>query len=216
MAKFSFDFDIDCIIQSMEDELAEVIQEKLESEADYMFQKLSSNSKKLLDDILASDNPAQMLCNRFENCSDREDDELRGMLRELVKKGYIFIQWADNVPYYVVINNSARTYDEQLTEYERMHQAAGTINNYNYNNTGGIMILGDVSDSTILFDALRGKAAQIQNGEEIKEQISDMENSVGTKTFAEKYHAFIQSAANHMTLFAPFIPALTQLLSQIE
>lgn len=215
MAKFSLNLDIDDIMYSIEEEISQTIQDELKSGADYMFQKLPSNSKKLLDDILASDNPAQMLRTRFENCSGSEDDELRGMLRELKEKDYVVIQWGDNVPYHVVINNSARTYDEQLAEYEHLHQTANTINNYNFNNTGGIMILGDISNSTILFDALKEKASQIQNSVEIKERIRDLENSVGTKSFVEKYNAFIQSAANHMTLFAPFIPALTKLLSQI-
>lgn len=213
MAKFSFDFDVDGIMQSIEEELIDTIREEVESEADCMFQKLPSNSKKLLDEILASDNPEQMLCSRFENCSEREDDELRGVLRELEEKSYLSIFWADNVPDCVIINNSARTYNEQLAEYERTHQSANTINNYN--NIGGVMILGDVNDSTIVFDALREKAEQIPNNEELKERINDMEKSVGTKIFSEKYNAFIQSAANHMTLFTPLIPALTKLLSQI-
>lgn len=210
MAKFSFDFDVDGIMQSIEEELIDTIREEAESEADCMFQKLPSNSKKLLDEILASDNPAQMLSARFENCSDREDDELRGMLRKLIERKYVSIQWANNVPYYVVVNNSARTYDEQLIEYERIHRPANTINNYN--NIGGVMILGDANNSTILFDALREKAEQIPNNEKLKDRINDMEKSVRTKSFAEKYNAFIQSVANHMTIFAPFIPALTQLL----
>lgn len=33
------------------------------------------------------------------------------------------------------------------------------------------------------------------------------------KGFAEKYNNFIQSIANHMTIFAPFIPALSSLLT---
>lgn len=89
MARFSFDFDVDDIMQSIEDELAEIIQSELGSEEDYMFQKLPSNSQKLLDDILAADNPVEMLQNRFEVCSDREDDELRGMIGDLVENGYI-------------------------------------------------------------------------------------------------------------------------------
>lgn len=212
MARFSFDFDIDGIMQSIKEELVDSIRKEAESEEDYMFQKLPSNSKKLLDDILASDNPARMLSARFQNCSFREDEELRGMLRELREKGYIVTYWGDNVPARVIINNSARTYEEQLAEYERTHQSVSTVNNYNFSNTGGIVILGDVSNSTVLFDTLKEKAEQIQNGEEIKERISDMENSVGTKSFVAKYNAFIQSAANHMTLFAPLIPALSQLL----
>ena len=213
MAKFSFDFDIDGIMQSIEEECIDAIQEETESEADCMFYKLPSNSKKLLDEILASDNPAQMLSTRFKNCSDREDDELRGMLRELTEKGYVVVYWGDDVPYHVVINNSARTYDEQLAEYESTRQSAGTINNYN--NIGGVMILGDVNNPTIVFDALREKAEQLPNNEEIKKRINDMEKSVGTKRFPEKYKSFIECVANHMAVFAPFIPALTQLLTQI-
>ena len=213
MAKFSFDFDIDGIMQSIEKELIAAMRKETENEANCMFQKLPSNSKKLLDEILASDNPAQMLSDRFKTLSYREDDELRGMLRELMEKGYVSILWANNAPCHVVINNSARTYEEQHAEYERTHQPSSTVNNYN--NIGGVMILGDVNNSTIVFDALREKAEQLPNSAELKERISEMENSVGTTSFMEKYNAFIQSVANHMTIFTPLIPALTQLLSQI-
>lgn len=216
MARFSFDFDIDGIMQSIEDELAEIIQSKLESEEDDMFQKLPSNSQKLLDDILVADNPVEMLENRFKMCTNSEDDELRGVIGELEEKGYIKVMWASNVPYYIQIKNSARTYHEQLAEYERVLQAQSrTTNNYTFNNTNGIMVLGDISDSTILFDALREKAEHLENKEEIKERISDMEKCAGKKSFVEKYNAFIQSVANHMTIFAPFIPMLTELLPKV-
>lgn len=82
------------------------------------FIKLPSNSKRLLDEIVAAENPAAMLQKRFEGISPKEDDELRGIIRELMESGYIDVRWADNVPYYVTINNSARTYEEQLKEYE--------------------------------------------------------------------------------------------------
>lgn len=82
------------------------------------FIKLPANSRKLLSEIIKSENPVQMLCDRFNTASDREDDELRGILRELYEDGYIDTQWADNVPYAVIINNSGRTYEEQLAEYE--------------------------------------------------------------------------------------------------
>ncbi|TCC98802.1 hypothetical protein [Pedobacter hiemivivus] len=42
--------------------------------------------------------------------------------------------------------------------------------------------------------------------------VNEMEQARGTSGFAAKYNAFIQSAANHMTLLAPFIPPLTALL----
>lgn len=82
------------------------------------FNKLPSNSKKLLDDILQTDNPAEMLSKRFEGLSHKEDEDLRSLIRELRENGYISVSWADNKPYRVVVNNSARTYNEQLKEHE--------------------------------------------------------------------------------------------------
>lgn len=46
--------------------------------------------------------------------------------------------------------------------------------------------------------------------------VNEMEQASGTNGFAAKYNAFIQSAANHMTLLAPFIPPLTALLMQAQ
>ena len=87
------------------------------------FIKLPENSEKLLLELIQADNPVQMLGVRFEQASQRDDDELRGMLRELRERGYINVQWADNVPYYLTLTNSARTYREQLAEYEAQKTA---------------------------------------------------------------------------------------------
>lgn len=81
------------------------------------FKKLPSNSEKLLMEMLCAENPAQVLCSRFENATQQEDDELRGIIRELHQEGYIDVKWANNVPYFVTFNNSARTYNERLAEY---------------------------------------------------------------------------------------------------
>lgn len=71
------------------------------------------------------------------------------------------------------------------------------------------------ADDVTLMDSLRSKAHGLDNENELIAAIDRMEESVGTNTFIEKYNAFIQNAANHMTLFAPFIPALTALLPRI-
>lgn len=86
------------------------------------FKKLPSNSKKLLDEILQADNSVQMLCERFESASRKEDEELRGILKELREEGLVTVSWASNKPYHVNISNSARTYNERLAEYEAMMQ----------------------------------------------------------------------------------------------
>ena len=77
--------------------------------------RLPRNSETLLNEILESDNPTQMLAKRFQQNSFRKNEELRSLLRELQDKEYIEIPlWADNLPYHIQINNSARTYHEQI------------------------------------------------------------------------------------------------------
>ena len=84
------------------------------------FVKLPANSKKLLDEIVRAENPTQLLSNRFDRASGREDEELRSLIKELCQEGYISIpMWSNNRPYHVIVNNSARKYDERLREYER-------------------------------------------------------------------------------------------------
>ena len=82
------------------------------------FNKLPSNSEKLLHEIVCADNPVQILCSLFEKASPKEDDELREIIRGLRQEGYIDVRWADDVPYFITLNNSARVYEEQLAEFE--------------------------------------------------------------------------------------------------
>ena len=91
------------------------------------FKKLPRNSKQLLDEIIAADNPTDMLAKRFDGLTNSEDAELRSIIRELHEEGFINVQWADNVPYFVTINNSARIYNERLQEYASEKRAYVTI-----------------------------------------------------------------------------------------
>ena len=87
------------------------------------FKRLPSNSEKLLSEIIHANNPIQVLCSRFENATQQEGDELRGIIRELHQEGYIDVKWADNVPCFVTFNNSAVTYNERLAEYDAQKEA---------------------------------------------------------------------------------------------
>lgn len=53
------------------------------------FMRLPSNSEGLLNELVQAENPARLLCERFEKASQKEDDELRGIIRELCTEGYI-------------------------------------------------------------------------------------------------------------------------------
>lgn len=101
-------------------------------------------------------------------------------------------------------------------------QKATTINQYHITNAEKVNIQSTDNSTTYnitandvsLMDTLRNLAEDLENGQEILKNISAMQESVGKKSFSEKYNAFIQSVANHMTIFSPFIPALTALLTK--
>ena len=46
-----------------------------------IFNKLPSNSKRLLDDLVNADNPTQYLSDRFDSANGKEDEELRTWYR---------------------------------------------------------------------------------------------------------------------------------------
>lgn len=117
------------------------------------FHKLPSNSKQLLDDLLQAENPSELLCGRFENLAGQSREELRGIIRELREEGYIKVFWADNLPYDVTINNSARMYNERLAEYEAEKARSQQQNFFSGSFTNnGNMVFGNVLGSTLSVD----------------------------------------------------------------
>lgn len=69
-----------------------------------------------------------------------------------------------------------------------------------------------VADRAV-FGALREAiASQIKHEDERKQltaAVDEMEQAAGSTTFIAKYQNFITSAANHMTILGPLVPALT-------
>lgn len=81
--------------------------------------KLSSNSERLLIDLIQSCNPTQLLCDRIKLATYTEKDELHSDISELQNEGFIRVTWANSLPYHVTLNNLARTYREQVVISER-------------------------------------------------------------------------------------------------
>jgi hypothetical protein len=67
-----------------------------------------------------------------------------------------------------------------------------------------------------LFGRIREAIGQsVQDGKLLKklqEKVTELEKAQGTTGFMARYQEFMALAANHMTLLAPFIPALSQML----
>ncbi|MDE6260427.1 MAG: hypothetical protein K2M42_06135 [Oscillospiraceae bacterium] len=108
---------------------------------------------------------------------------------------------------------------EKQTAYTKVSRGS-VINQYHINNAEKVNIQSTDNSTTYnitandisLMDTLRKLADGLEDKEEIILNIDSMQDNIGKKSFAEKYNAFVQSVANHMTIFAPFIPALTNLL----
>lgn len=84
----------------------------------------------------------------------------------------------------------------------------------NVNSTDSSTNITNVN-STELFVKMRDAVAGIQDSEQrqlLVERIEVMERSQGSKDFAKRYSEFISLAADHMSVLAPFMPALGQLL----
>ena len=71
-------------------------------------------------------------------------------------------------------------------------------------------------EPTELFGRIRAAIDQsVQDGELLKklqEKVTELEKTQGTPGFAARYKELMALAANHMTLLAPFIPALLQMM----
>ena len=86
------------------------------------FRKLPSNSEGLLLKLVCSENPTQVLREQYNGLSMQQEQELDGIIRELKGLGYIDVKWADNEPYFVILNNSATTDDERIVLYYILHE----------------------------------------------------------------------------------------------
>jgi len=170
------------------------------------FNKLPMNSKKLLDEIVKAENPTQLLCERFENSSSKEDEELRSLIKELCQSEYIRIpMWADNKPYHVVVNNSARTYDKQLAEYEEEKRTQR-----------GTVYIGTVNDQSVKIG--NGNKISNSNIAGIIENHSDSASSDVKKSFYQKHPvicSFLVSLLAGIVLLFTFWSNIVELIEGV-
>ena len=96
------------------------------------------------------------------------------------------------------------------------YNVSGNNARVNIDSTDNSVNIVETNDLKI-FQDLKDIASKIENESErinVIESIEAMEAEAGKEKFADKYKNFISTAANHMTLFAPFIPPLTELITK--
>jgi hypothetical protein len=98
---------------------------------------------------------------------------------------------------------------------------------YNVTGPNARLNFGSVDSSTNvvnvapaeLFTQLRltieEKVQAEQERDELLARLADLQSAQGTPTYLDRYQGFIAAAANHMTILAPFLPALTQLMGKL-
>lgn len=85
----------------------------------------------------------------------------------------------------------------------------------NVNSTDNSVNIASVSNDTT-FVQMREVAQSIADESErakILSRIEDLESARGSSGFLSAYQSFISTVADYMSIFGPFIPALTQMLS---
>lgn len=163
------------------------------------FKKLPSNTEQLLDEIVNTDNPVQYLSDRFDAATPEQDMELRSLIKELREGGYISVQWGDNKPYRVIINNSARTYREQLANYEAELEARRQPTYVINDNSVTIGSGNKLKNTTI--------ASKIDNAPSPSDQ---------GKSFAEKHPVLISVAVSLFTGFILLFSFWERIVNWIE
>lgn len=189
------------------------------------FEPLSSSCEALLKEIL-DNRDEQKNCDltywqqRFENIHGPDEVALRSQFGILRDRKMISISWGSNVPYRLSVLENGLSYFE-MKENDRT-RTTGT-NYYTLNNVGKVNIQS--IDNSVTYNLTNNDISQIEkmieaakgldNEELIIDSITQLRDNIGKPSIRDKYNAFMQNAANHMTVFAPFIPFLTDLITRL-
>ena len=180
------------------------------------------NAMDLLEQLLEQENPVEYMQYLFEDLDFKTDKRLRAMMRALREEGYIITAWASDVPYLIEFNEKAYAFNG------REEIEVGTGNTYIYNIMNGNANINSTDNSvrtvtitnneTELFEKMLSVASDITENDKDKviNAITDMKENYGKPALKDKYFKFIEVSANHMSLFTPFIPALTEMMTMIN
>lgn len=88
------------------------------------------------------------------------------------------------------------------------------VNNNSLDNSVNI---ATTQTTTTIFNDMRSALDEITDEEDrevLRARIDEMEEAHGTSSFLEKYKAFMELAANNMTVFLPFLPLLARMITR--
>lgn len=148
------------------------------------------------------------------------NDEIRRALpgnREevFVARDPVFFDAMRGIPAHYQIKTSRKGTMEAGTggHYNITVSGANSRVNLNSSDRSSNVVIGDVAIFSQLADAIRDGVADELQRQQLLDLVAKMNANVGKPSFIECYQHFIESAAAHMTVLAPFLPGLTKFLS---
>ena len=105
--------------------------------------------------------------------------------------------------------------EKSATQITNVYNLHGTHSRVNIRSSDQSLNISNVTSEQLflnLREHIEENVPDVADREELLERLNALQNATDKKSILERYQDFIASAANHMTLIAPFIPALTQLL----
>jgi hypothetical protein len=153
------------------------------------------------------DNFSNMILHTYEDDEDTQAEHVRqikikkAMLRQYIKELEIFPPPPASPP----------SHGGKLAENIHFHGPNARLNHQSTDNSSNT---ASISNERI-FIQLREQTSSIDNAREraaILNRIDALETTHGTRGFMAAYQAFMVAAANHVTVFAPLLPALAQML----
>ncbi|MEQ6856295.1 hypothetical protein AAHH17_17670 [Lysinibacillus capsici] len=151
-----------------------------------------------------------------------EGDRLVRTLSNGLEESYIVVDRG----YYEKFHSIDAHYqcDVQKESSVQYKEWASSITNHFYGANSRVNIGSTDNSSNIvninkdnIFDELRSVINENISSESdsiiLLDLVNNMEETRGTPSFIDKYKSFMESAANHMSVFSPFLPALAQILA---
>lgn len=115
--------------------------------------------------------------------------------------------------YQIKVRKEGSIKEEKYSSMINIYNANGLNSRININSTDNSITY--INDTELLFNELKKNLENITENE-IKQKalqiLGDLKNTKNTSEFLSEYQSFISLLANHMTIIAPFIPALTELI----
>ena len=132
---------------------------------------------------------------------------------------------------FTVINATCNSNSPHLSHWEIEYEKEGVIKhpNQGINIVGGITAnrvyiqstdnstnITNLMDNSVFEELRKLIEEKIENNGKILEALSDLEENVNKPTALDKFHNFLQIAADYMTFITPFLPAIRDVIKKFS